>query len=59
MSNNTGTILGMSPDNGTYESVLFGDHAVRTIAAHGRNWDSGTIGAAPPMFMYIAFHNEQ
>jgi hypothetical protein len=55
MSNNTGTTLGMSPDNGTYESVLFGDHAVRTIGAHGR------VGgdAPPPLFMYIAFHNEQ
>ena len=63
MSNNTGTTLGMSTDNGTYESILFGDHAVRTIAAHGRNVSNALsgrgMGSPAPLFMYIAFHNEQ
>ena len=52
MSNNTGTSLSISPDNGTYESILFGDHAVRTIANHARTAPSR------PLFMYMAFHNE-
>ena len=63
MSNNTGTVLGISPDNGTYESILFGDHAVRTIAAHGRSGLSTRsnmlVESPPPLFLYIAFHNEQ
>ena len=46
MSNNTGTSLSISPDNGTYESILFGDHAVRTIANHARTAPSR------PLFMY-------
>jgi arylsulfatase A-like enzyme len=55
MSNNTGAALGMSPDNGTYESVLFGDQAVRTIGAHAHVHEGETPA---PLFMYIAFHNE-
>ena len=39
----------MSADNGTYESTLFGDHAVKLIDAHN---------VSAPLFMYIAFHNE-
>jgi arylsulfatase A-like enzyme len=49
LSNNSGAALGHSLDNGTYESTLFGDHAVRTIEQH----DPTT-----PLFMYLAFHNE-
>eukprot|EP01049_Picozoa_sp_SAG25_P009107 SAG25_NODE_873_length_4990_cov_1.501533_7_plen_156_part_00 len=59
MSNSSGTALGMSPDNGTYESTLFGDHAVATIAAHASlgGASSTSTGAAastppPPLFMY-------
>ena len=42
LSNNSGTMLGHSFDNGTYESTLFGDHAVRTIEQHD---------PATPLFM--------
>ena len=59
MSNNTGNSLGMSQDNGTYESVLFGDHAVHTIAAHragfSRAGGSGGLMSLPlpPLFMCV------
>eukprot|EP01052_Picozoa_sp_SAG31_P024430 SAG31_NODE_2078_length_6499_cov_2.182344_4_plen_247_part_00 len=59
MSNSTGDALGMSLDNGTYESTLFGDHAVNAINTHARWLDStGRPSSAVPLFMYIAFHNE-
>ena len=34
LSNSSGTELRMSHDNGTYESVLFGDRAVALIREH-------------------------
>jgi arylsulfatase A-like enzyme len=51
MSNSTGLFGPITPsrDNGTFESVLFGDHAVNIIANHD---------ASKPLFMYLAFHNE-
>jgi hypothetical protein len=51
MSNSSGLNgpIGVSRDNGTYESVLFGDHAVQTIARHD---------ASTPLFLFVAFHNE-
>jgi arylsulfatase B len=52
LSNSTGHALGHSLDNGTYESVLFGDHAVELIKAHAAG------KAASPLFLYLAFHNE-
>merc|ERR1719502_1431259 len=52
LSNNSGTRLGHSMDNGTYESTLFGDRAVQIIEAHA------AAGKASPLFLYLAFHNE-
>lgn len=56
----------LSRDNGTYESVLFGDRAVsiitehaathRTDATHATDGTGGDDGA--PLFLYLAFHNE-
>lgn len=52
LSNNTGTSLGHSMDNGTYESILFGNRAVEIIEAHSRDPTAGSL------FLYLAFHNE-
>ena len=50
MSNNTGIALGQSMDNGTYESALFGDHAVGIIERH---FAPGAASEGKPLFMYI------
>eukprot|EP00966_Prymnesium_polylepis_P031864 741351-Prymnesium_polylepis.1 len=61
LSNNTGHELGHSLDNGTYESTLFGDHAVRLIERHAGGHNASrrlTPETIPPLFIYLAFHNE-
>ncbi len=52
LSNNSGQVLGHSADNGTYESVLFGDRAVEIIERHAAEESDR------PLFLYVAFHNE-
>ncbi len=52
LSDNIGTTLSHSLDNGTYESTLFGNRAVKIIEEHHSS------NSENPLFMYIAFHNE-
>lgn len=60
MSNTSGHSLGHSLDNGTYESTLFGDHAVGLIESHASRAAIRGLSpdAMPPLFIYLAFHNE-
>ena len=45
----------LSRDNGTYESVLFGDRAVSIITDHAA---SHAADDGAPLFLFLAFHNE-
>ena len=52
LANTSAANFRLSADNGTYESTLFGDRAVRIIHDHA------ATRAGTPLFMYLAWHEE-